>query len=424
MMDRESGVRSHDRDLQSITPEPDVLGNSPAGQACTPPSSATLDRPIRVVAIMEAASVTGPAKNVIEFAARAARRSTHQGRLELSIIAFVRGDKRGNAFVLSARAAGVAVDVIHERFAFDIRVIPQLRKIIAVRNPDIIQTHAVKSHFLVWLTRLHRRYKWIAFNRGYTRENLKVRAYNRLDRFSLPKAHQVITVCEAFARDLQSKGIPRERVVVRHNMVLPFAPSLPNKTVELHKGWEIAPDAVILLSVGRLSAEKGHADLIEAIDQLHKARLGQTFHLLIVGEGPERNVIQRKIDQLGLRDIVTLTGQQHDMGPYYTMADIVVLPSHSEGSPNVLLEAMAAGISTVATNVGGVPEIAKHGETTLMVERKKPEAIAEALFCLIKDEPLRRKLGQAGALCAMQYDPEHYCDFMIDVHRRLLRKGI
>jgi glycosyltransferase involved in cell wall biosynthesis len=386
-------------------------------------SGAVIDRPIRVISVMEAASVTGPAKNVIEFASRAAKRSTHQARLELSIIAFVRGDESRNAFVASAQEAGVVVDVIHERFAFDIGVIPQLLRIVEARQPDIIQTHAVKSHFLVWLTRLHRRCRWIAFHRGHTWVDLKVRAYNQLDRLSLPVADQVITVCEAFARDLQRKGIPRERVVVRHNMVLPFAPCLPNETVELRERWGIAPDAIILLSVGRLSREKGHADLIDAINQLRETPLGRTFHLLVVGEGPERNAIQQTIDQFGLRDIVTLTGQQHNMRPYYSMADIVVLPSHSEGSPNVLLEAMAAGIPTVATNVGGIPELATDGLTSLIVESKNPKSMSEALLRLLTDETLRTKLSEAAMRRAAEYNPERYCEAMIEIHTRVLRRS-
>jgi glycosyltransferase involved in cell wall biosynthesis len=411
-MQRDPRVQSEPHETQRL-----------AETAYVAPSGALRDRPIRVVAMLEASSVTGPAKNVIEFAVRAAKRRAHQDRLELSIIAFARGDEHRNAFIAAAQAAGVAVDVIHERFAFDVSVISQLRRIVQARQPDIIQTHAVKSHFLVWLTRLYRRYRWIAFHRGYTWVDLKVRAYNHLDRLSLPAADQVITVCEAFARDLQRKGILRERVVVQHNMVLPFEPCLPDEIAELRNVWGIGPDAIILLSVGRLSPEKGHADLIEAINQLRRARLSRAFHLLIVGDGFERNAIRRKIDQLGLEGLVTLTGQQDNMRPYYSMADIVVLPSHSEGSPNVLLEAMAARIPTVATNVGGIPEIAKHGQTTLIVERKKPVELFEALLRLIKDEPLRRHLGQAAALSVAQYDPEHYCDFMIEFHRRLVRNG-
>ena len=377
-------------------------------------------RPIRVVALMEANSVTGPAKNVIEFARRSSRSGSCDGPLDLTLIAFVRGDERRNAFVTAAREAGLMVDVIQERFAFDIGVIPQLRRIVAERHPDIIQTHAVKSHFLVWLLRLHRRCRWIAFNRGYTWENLKVRSYNQLDRLSLPAADRVVTVCEAFAQELRRKGIGSEKIVVRHNMVAPFVRSTPAQIADLQRHWGISTDALVLLAVGRLSPEKGHADLIEAISRLRPMRLRRSFRLIIAGDGSERNAIARKIEAMGVGDLVTLVGHQGDMRPYYSMAEILVLPSHSEGSPNVLLEAMAAGVSTVATNVGGVTEIVKNGETSLVVGPGRPQELAQALARMIDDEPLRRRIANAALESVAQYDPEHYCEFLIDVHRRLV----
>jgi glycosyltransferase involved in cell wall biosynthesis len=396
------------------------ISQSMRQQTCPARSSVAPDRPIRVLAIMEANSVTGPAKNVIGFAANSVTRGGDT-RLEISIAAFVRGDERDNPFVAAARSAGVGVDVIHERFVFDLSVIPQLRRIVEARKPDVIQTHAVKSHFLVWLTRLRRRHHWIAFNRGYTSENPKIRVYNQLDRISLRNADRVVSVSEAFARDLQRKGIPRDRIIVRHNMVPPFAACSREQVAELRMHLRIAPDALLLLSVGRLSPEKGHSDLIDAIGELRDMPPTREFNLVIVGEGPQRNAIQRKIGKLGLGKLVTLAGQQPDVNPYYHLADIFVLPSHSEGSPNVLLEAMAAGIPTVATNVGGVPEIAIDGKTSLFVEDKKPGALADALFRLLNDEALRRELGQAAAARAAEYDPENYCDAMVEIHRQLVR---
>lgn len=381
---------------------------------------ASPDRSIRVVAMMEATSVTGPAKNVIEFATRTATRSTAQGRVDLSIIAFVRGDAHRNVFVSAARSAGVPVDVVDERFAFDIRVISQLRKIISRRNPDIIQTHAVKSHFLVWLTGLRGSRRWIAFNRGYTRENLKVRAYNQLDRLSLRKADLVITVCTAFARDLQRKGVRSDRIVVQHNMALPFTRSSPNQVTELRKTLGIPLNALVLLCVGRLSPEKGHSNLIDAVSQLREV---PAFHLVIVGEGQEHRALARKIEEMGLGRLATLTGHESNLDAYYSMADIFILPSHSEGSPNVLLEAMAAAIPTVATKVGGVPDITTDGRTSLLVPSKNPTAIAKALKRLLNDQQLRQELGEAGVQHAAQYDPAHYCDSMVETHRRLLQGG-
>jgi len=376
-------------------------------------------RPIRVVAMMEATSVTGPAKNVIELATRAVKGQAD--RLELSVIAFTRGNQHHNHFISAARAAGVIVDVIHERFAFDREIIPQLRAIVDARQPEVIDTHAVKSHFLVWLTRLHRRYRWIAFHRGYTRENLKVRGYNQLDRLCLSKADQVVTVCEAFARDLRRMGVHRDKIIVRHNMVPRFTPCSAEESEEVRKAWAVPPDAHLLLSVGRLSPEKGHLDLIDAINELRDMPVSRRFHLLIVGSGSEQSAIQQKIEHLRLCGLVTLAGQQHDIRPYYSAADIVVLPSHSEGSPNVLLEAMAAAIPVVATNVGGIPEIATNEQTALLVEGKNPPAMAKAILRLLEDERLRQQLGTSAAKSALRYDPEHYCHSMTDIHCGLLR---
>lgn len=403
--------------------------SSPAGGSDTTEAmegdlaSAAGEPAIRVVCLMEANSVTGPAKNVIEFARMSSKGKT-TAPLDISLIAFVRGDERTNAFVAAAREAGLLVDVVHERFAFDLGIIPQLRKILAERHPDIIQTHAVKSHFLVWLMRLHRQYRWIAFNRGYTRENLKVRSYNQLDRLSLPAADRIVTVCEAFARQLRQKGISSEKIVVRHNMAAPFTRSTPTEVAESRRVWHIAPDTVILLAVGRMSPEKGHSDLIDAISHLRAMRPSRSFHLILVGDGPERNAIAGKIESLRLRDLVTLAGHQGNMRPYYSMAEILVLPSHSEGSPNVLLEAMAAGIATVATNVGGVSEIVKNGETSLVVEPRRPQELAEAVAKLLNDERLRRQIAGAALQTVAQYDPGHYCEFLADVHRALLPRDL
>ena len=116
----------------------------------------------------------------------------------------------------------------------------------------------------------------------------------------------------------------------------------------------------MILIVGRLSREKDHLSLLRALSQLAVVRGGEgaaIAHLLIVGEGPERARIEAAIRHLGLSEMVTLTGQVPSAEPYYGIADLAVLSSLSEGSPNALLEAMAARVPVVATAVGGIPEI-------------------------------------------------------------------
>src|SRR6185436_12840002 len=114
-----------------------------------------------------------------------------------------------NEFVTAARQSGVEVDVIPERTRFDLRVISDLRRIVALRRPHLILTHHVKSHLVMRLSKLWQDYPWIAFHHGYTKTQSRERIYNRMDRLSLPKADRVVTVCEAFARELtRLAGVP------------------------------------------------------------------------------------------------------------------------------------------------------------------------------------------------------------------------
>ena len=100
---------------------------------------------------------------------------------------------------------------------------------------------------------------------------------------------------------------------------------------------------------------------------------------------------------------------------------MVVMPSHSEGSPNVLLEAMAAGVPVVATRVGGVPEIATDGETAVLVEPRNPEAMAAAIQRMLEDESLRARLSRnARELVEEKYSPDAYRRSLVEIYEEVL----
>jgi glycosyltransferase involved in cell wall biosynthesis len=148
--------------------------------------------------------------------------------------------------------------------------------------------------------------------------------------------------------------------------------------------------------------------------------LESPFLVLLAGEGPERAQIQNRAKELGVADIVMFLGHQPDVSPFYSMADVMVLPSHSEGSPNVLLEAMAAGLPTVATAVGGIPEIARRDETAFLVDKSDPHALADAICRLLRNEELREQFGATAKQIALQYDPEIYCKSILQLYSQLL----
>jgi len=101
------------------------------------------------------------------------------------------------------------------------------------------------------------------------------------------------------------------------------------------------------------------------------------------------------------------------------MAELMVLPSHSEGSPNVLLEAMAAGLPSIATRVGGVPELVRDGESALLVPAGNTQALANAIRRALGDPALRKCLGSTAHGISRQYAPEVYCKAIIGIYSHL-----
>ena len=387
-----------------------------------PVSQWPVNKPIRVLSLVEATFVTGPAKSLMEFAATSSVPVFNLPCVENSVVTFQR-EGAGAEFVTRARDGGLDVSLVHERFAFDPRVIPQLRSLIAEKKPDIIQSMNFKSHFLVRLLGLGNSRKWVAYHHGYTWTNFKNSAYNQLDRWSLRKADAVVTVCIPFARELQNFGVKADKLTVQHNSIRPFVPSGEERIKELKSKLGLKPDDFTLICIGRLSREKGHADLIEAMAKV-RAAAKRTVRLVIVGDGPERVALQSRVVALKLDQSVTFAGFQSDVAPYYQVADMAVLPSHSEGSPYALLEAMAAGVPALATSVGGVPEIVQDNETGFLVPPECPERLGSRILELVEDQALRQKVSRAAKARVDEYRPEVYRTNLTQLYLRVLAEPL
>ena len=366
---------------------------SRAGRASLSDRMSGMHRKIRVLALMEGASVTGPAKNLIQIGTYG-RGVTDATSLEMTVATYGRGGQAPAPLLESLASAGLRAELLIERQRFDTGVIEQLRALADRYKPDVIQTHMVKSHFLVRCSGLWRSHRWLAFHHGYTRVDTKMLVYNQVDRWSLRAAHHVVTVCRPFVDQLTSRGIPEGLITVQHNSVPRFQPPEDAVVTRLRTSLGIDDGVPVLLAVGRLSSEKGFADLLEAAAIARQN--APELRLVIVGEGPERQRLEASIARLGLTGRVLLPGHDNDMAPWYAMAYALVMPSHSEGSPNVLLEAMAAGLPIVATRVGGIPEIATGGETALLVAPQDPQALAHAICAIVSDPGTAAALGQTG----------------------------
>jgi glycosyltransferase involved in cell wall biosynthesis len=379
----------------------------------------TPDSRIRILAVVEATNVNAVAKNMFEFhraANELAQQSSGFPAIELSLVTFDRGNKSAE-FVSAARELGLEVDVIPERGRFDRSVIRSLHKIVEHRSPDVIITHQVKSHFLMNVSRLWQKYSWVAFNHGYTTTDKKMLLYNRLDRWSLPKANRVVTVCDAFRQELVKMGVPRERIHVQHNSIRPEPAVNKQQASALREQLGIDEDVRMILAVGRLSKEKAQMDLLRAFKNLGETHGEINARLVIVGDGPEREPLEAAVASLGLSDRVSFTGQVNNVQVYFVAADVLVNPSHSEGSPYVLLEAMAAGVPIVATAVGGVPEMIENNETALLVSANDPQMMADAIARILNDENLAQRLAaSASILGSFRFSPETHVRSLVEIY--------
>lgn len=195
------------------------------------------------------------------------------------------------------------------------------------------------------------------------------------------KAQAVYCVSNDLARELHQYDIARDNAVVIYNGV-DAELFYPQSIDAARHALGLPSERSILLYVGNLKASKGIFDLLNAFSSLPSNIQG---HLVFVGEGPEKKALNRRVTDMGLGEHVTLVGgKPHDeLGRWMAAADALVLPSHAEGVPNVVLEALACGTPVVATAVGGTPEVLP-SFAGLLVPAHEPGALADACVRVLR----------------------------------------
>ena len=177
-------------------------------------------------------------------------------------------------------------------------------------------------------------------------------------------------------------------------------------------------DVPIVGIVATLRSWKGHRHLIDALAVLDDDRT----LLVVVGDGPQREALERHVDALGVYDRVRFAGQQRDVAPWLAAFDAFALPSTAnEGVPQALLQAMFAGVPCVTTSAGAIPEIARDGETALVVPIDDTSALAAAIDRLLADDTLATRLASAArAFVVPRYGLATMLDRMEAAFRRAL----
>jgi glycosyltransferase involved in cell wall biosynthesis len=313
----------------------------------------------------------------------------------------------GGPFVEPLRAAGVPVEVAGMRHRFDWGPLWHAR---AVRDfaPDVIVSRGVSG---IYVGDLLARWRGAAHvyndHRGVGVELSRRRT--AMIAFLARRLTRVILVSPDQCAGWLGYGCPRERIAIIPNGVV--FQDIPSSRSAVRRELGLPEDAVVAMMVASLRPVKRVPDFVRAVRRARERC--PSLVGVVVGDGVEHRAVH---DAAAGDAGVLLLGHRDDVPRLLQAADVAALTSAHEAMPMALLEAMAAGLPVVATDVGGVAGVVADGETGVLVPPRDPEAVARALERLAGDGELRRRMGAAGReRCRRQWNAEAMADSYLEV---------
>jgi glycosyltransferase involved in cell wall biosynthesis len=296
-------------------------------------------------------------------------------------------------FIDDLRALGIPVIVLRHLTApirplDDLRALREIHSALAGLRPDLIAAHSSKAGILARLAARRLRvpvvftvHGW-AFTPGVPR--LEAALYRRVERLVGPLASRIITVSEYDRRlGLEARIAPSDRLVTVHN-------GMPDVPPALRADPGRSP--VRLVMVARYGTQKDHPTLLRALASLRD----HPWELDLIGDGPLKSEIEALSRELGLNGRVHFLGQRNDVDQRLAAAQVALLVTNYEGFPLSILEAMRAGLPVVASDVGGVGESVRDGESGYLVPRADVTQLRDRIQRLLTDPGLRASLGASG----------------------------
>ena len=311
-----------------------------------------------------------------------------------TVLSFSEGG-RCAAFLAEARRQGFeAAAVEHDT--------PRVRAAVADvaaelerRRADVLLCNGYKANLLGRLAARRVGVPAVAVSRGWTGENVRVRLYETIDRMHLRWMDRIVCVSEGQARKVRRTGARPERVRVICNAidVERFGDADPTYRATLLRYFPKPPRRIVG-AAGRLSPEKGFDVLVAAAERVVKRDPAVGF--VVFGEGACRGRLERQIAKSGLGGSFRLAGFRSDLDRFLPYFDLLTLPSFTEGMPNVVLEAFAAGVAVVSTAVGGAPEVVEDGVSGFLVRAGDAAALADRIGEALASEERLHDMGRQG----------------------------
>jgi glycosyltransferase involved in cell wall biosynthesis len=386
------------------------------------------EQPIKVLRVIARLNMGGPALHVAYLTAGLRERGYDTTLVAGSL---ARGE---DSMDFVAEQLGIRVEHVGElrrdiSVVHDLRAVLSLALLIRHERPTILHTHTAKAGAVGRMAALlaggarppivvHTFHGHVL--RGYFGP-VRSFGFRLLERWLARMTTALVAVSPEVRDDLVALRVaPSGRfTIVRLGIQLEERVADQDGRDETRRVLGIGPESFTVGWIGRMTAVKRTSDVLLAFKRLRER--GVDACLCMVGDGPDREPLERRAHELGIMRNTLFLGYQEDVAPFYAAFDAMILPSGNEGTPVSAIEALAAGRPVVATRVGGVPDVVRDGEDGFLVDAGDVDTLAERLAQLAGDPALRRTMGEAGRSRVLgRYSVERLIDDVDRLYRSLL----
>lgn len=337
---------------------------------------------LRVLIIIATNNIGGPGKGIFQLI-----NESDRDKVEFTLVNFIQKGQKTFEFMEESKRQGIKLHLITQNSRFDASMIKQASNVFEIEKCNLIQTHGYKGHIIGYLLRKKFNVKWITVSHGWTSENFRIKIYSFIEKVFIKLSDHSIVVSPLLYKSIGNmRGLKKPTTLIL-NAINDKQLVCESNDFRVTRKLD---DHFLIGVFGRLSSEKGQEYAIRAISLL-KNRL-PNIKLLLFGEGPDESSLKDFALSLGVETHVLFCGYMQNINEYIQMVDCILVPSLSEGIPNIILESLVNEKLVIATNVGGIPEIITDNYNGLLVEAGNESMIAAAISSCVENHSKVQRL--------------------------------
>lgn len=327
-------------------------------------------------------------------------------------------EKQIGPFGKSLVNQGYKISNLERQPGFDTQLIIDIHNYIKQNKIDILHCHQYTPYVYGVLGALFTGCKVIFTEHGRFYPDIRKQKRVIINPLLNKITHKITAISNATKNALvQYENFPEKDIEVVYNGIEINDDAIAIDKEEFKRSLNLPQDSMVLGTVARLDPIKNHLMMIKGLKEI-LIKCPNTY-LVIVGDGPERERLGELTESLGMKSHVIFTGFREDTAQFYSIFDIFLLTSFSEGTAMTLLESMAAGLPSIVTDVGGNPEITENNKTGFVIKSDDVNEYVDKACLLLGNESLRRSYGEAGKI---RFSIMFTLKAMVDSYERIYRE--